>query len=102
MEQFLLRQGEGGNNKIITVLGMTLADYNRIYNHHVTLNDHEVLYNSNYHFNHDSMMLNNQLYSLKMVKNDPWFVKDDIANVNSDSITFVFKDDAPFKTGTYI
>lgn len=41
--------GEGGNNKIITVLGMTLADYNRIYNHHVTLNDHEVLYNSNYH-----------------------------------------------------
>ena len=89
--------GEGGNNKIITVLGMTLADYNRIYNHHVTLNDHEVLYNSNYHFNHDSMMLNNQLYSLKMVKNDPWFVKDDIANVNSDSITFVFKDDAALK-----
>ena len=89
--------GEGGNNKIIIVLGMTLADYNRIYNHHVTLNDHEVLYNSNYHFNHDSMMLNNQLYSLKMVKNDPWFVKDDIANVNSDSITFVFKDDAALK-----
>ncbi len=89
--------GEGGNNKIITVLGMTLADYNRIYNHHVTLNDHEVLYNSNYHFNHDSMMLNNQLYSLKMVKNDPWFVKDDIANIDSDSITFVFKDDAALK-----
>ena len=56
--------GEGGNNKILTILGMTLADYNRIYNHHVTLNDHEVLYNSNYHFNHDSMMLNNQLYLL--------------------------------------
>ena len=89
--------GEGGNNKILTILGMTLADYNRIYNHHVTLNDHEVLYNSNYHFNHDSMMLNNQLYSLKMVKNDPWFVKDDIANIDSDSITFVFKDDAALK-----
>ena len=89
--------GEGGNNKLLTILGMTLDDYNRIYNHHVTLNDHEVLYNSNYHFNHDSMMLNNQLYSLKMVKNDPWFVKDDIANVNSDSITFVFKDDAALK-----
>lgn len=89
--------GEGGNNKLLTILGMTLADYNRIYNHHVTLNDHEVLYNSNYHFNHDSMMLNNQLYSLKMVKNDPWFVKDDIANVDSDSITFVFKDDAALK-----
>ena len=89
--------GEGGNNKLLTILGMTLADYNRIYNHHVTLNDHEVLYNSNYHFNHDSMMLNNQLYSLKMVKNDPWFVKDDIANIDSDSITFVFKDDAALK-----
>lgn len=89
--------GEGGNNKILTILGMTLADYNRIYNHHVSLNDHEVLYNSNYHFNHDSMMLNNQLYSLKMVKNDPWFVKDDIANIDSDSITFVFKDDAALK-----
>ena len=89
--------GEGDNNKLLTILGMTLADYNRIYNHHVTLNDHEVLYNSNYHFNHDSMMLNNQLYSLKMVKNDPWFVKDDIANIDSDSITFVFKDDAALK-----
>ena len=89
--------GEGGNNKLLTILGMTLADYNRIYNHHVTLNDHEVLYNSNYHFNHDSMMLNNQLYSLKMVKNDPWFVKDDISNIDSDSITFVFKDDAALK-----
>ena len=89
--------GEGGNNKLLTILGMTLADYNRIYNHHVSLNDHEVLYNSNYHFNHDSMMLNNQLYSLKMVKNDPWFVKDDIANIDSDSITFVFKDDAALK-----
>lgn len=89
--------GEGGNNKILRILGMTLADYNRIYNHHVSLNDHEVLYNSNYHFNHDSMMLNNQLYSLKMVKNDPWFVKDDIANIDSDSITFVFKDDAALK-----
>lgn len=89
--------GEGGNNKLLTILGMTLDDYNRIYNHHVTLNDHEVLYNSNYHFNHDSMMLNNQLYSLKMVKNDPWFVKDDISNIDSDSITFVFKDDAALK-----
>lgn len=89
--------GEGGNNKLLTILGMTLADYNRIYNHHVSLNDHEVLYNSNYHFNHDSMMLNNQLYSLKMVKNDPWFVKDDISNIDSDSITFVFKDDAALK-----
>ncbi|WP_444215496.1 FtsX-like permease family protein [Catenibacterium sp.] len=89
--------GEGGNNKLLTILGMTLADYNRIYNHHVTLNDHEVLYNSNYHFNHDSMMLNNQLYSLKMVKDDPWFVKDDISNIDSDSITFVFKDDAALK-----
>lgn len=47
-------------------------------------------------------MLNNQLYSLKMVKNDPWFVKDDISNIDSDSITFVFKDDAALKTGTYI
>lgn len=89
--------GEGGNNKLLTILGMTLADYNRIYNHHVSLNDHEVLYNSNYHFNHDSMMLNNQLYSLKVVKNDPWFVKDDISNIDSDSITFVFKDDAALK-----
>lgn len=89
--------GEGGSNKLLTILGMTLSDYNRIYNHHVTLKDHEVLYNSNYHFNHDSMMLNNQLYSLKMVKSDPWFVKDDIANVDSDSITFVFKDDAALK-----
>ena len=89
--------GEGGNNKLLTILGMTLDDYNRIYNHHVTLNDHEVLYNSNYRFDHDSMMLNNQLYSLKKVKNDPWFVKDDIANVDSDSITFVFKDDAALK-----
>lgn len=89
--------GEGGSDKLLTILGMTLSDYNRIYHHHVTLKDHEVLYNSNYHFNHDSMMLNNQLYSLKMVKNDPWFVKDDIANVDSDSITFVFKDDAALK-----
>ena len=89
--------GEGCSNKLLTILGMTLSDYNRIYNHHVTLKDHEVLYNSNYHFNHDSMMLNNQLYSLKMVKSDPWFVKDDIANVDSDSITFVFKDDAALK-----
>lgn len=84
-------------NKTLTILGMTLSDYNRIYHHHATLNDHEVFYNSNYHFNHDSMVLNNQLYSLKKVKNDPWFVKDDIENFDAESITFVFKDDTALK-----
>ena len=46
--------GEGGNNKILTILGMTLADYNRIYNHHVSLNDHDAALKQALTFEHHS------------------------------------------------
>ena len=81
------------NKDSIYLKAMTVSEYNRIYNQHVTLNNDQVLYNDNFDFDHKSMIFNNHKYELTKGKNYKWFVKDDASTLNSKAMTMVFKDE---------